>query len=454
METEQQTWQVGWLKITMEGMIKPMAQEVGQQIYDLAAKIFPIFRSLTGSGVRETLKVLSDYIEQDGLSLQIHEIPTGTEVFDWTIPKEWVIRDAFIANEKGEHIVDIKTNNLHVMGYSTPVDRWVSLDELKRYIYTQPNRPDVIPYVTSYYKERYGFCMSETQKMLLSEGQYHMYIDSELTDGSLTYADLIIPGKSDEEILISSYICHPSMANNECSGPALLAELVRYVNALPERRYTYRFVLNPETIGSIAYLSENFRYLKEKLVAGIVLSCVGDDRGYSIVHTRYGNTLADKSLKNILSFYPKYTEYSYLRRGSDERQYNAPEIDLPVVGFCRSKYMEYPEYHTSADDMSLVSPEGFQGSYEVMTEWIQGMEHNRKYKITVLCEPQLGRRGLYPTVSQKGMYYNNIQAMMDFIAYADGKNDLFDISNIIGQSVVDLVKVKEKLCGSGLIKTE
>ena len=429
-----------------------MLQDTGQAIYNLASKLFPIFRSLTGQGVRKTLKIISDYIGQDGLSLKIHEISTGTEVFDWTIPKEWVIREAYIENEQGAHIVDIKSNNLHVLGYSVPVDRWVDLEELKKHIYTQSEQPDVIPYVTSYYKERYGFCMSENQKNALPEGSYHMYIDSALIDGNLTYADFIIPGESDKEILLSSYICHPSMANNECSGPALLAELIRYVNALENRKYTYRFVLNPETIGSIAYIHANYRHLKEKLKAGVILSCVGDNRSYSLIHSRYGNALADRSLENILSFRPSYTSYSYLKRGSDERQYNAPGIELPVVGFCRSKYAEYPEYHTSADDMSLVSPEGFQGSFDVMTEWIQALENNDKYQVTVLCEPQLGKRGLYPTISQKGSY-DQVQAMMDFIAYADGRNDLFDISNIIGQPVKDLIEIKEKLCNNGLLKT-
>lgn len=426
--------------------------EIGKAIYDLAYKLFPTFRSLTGQGVRKTLEMISDYIGQDNLSLQIHEIPTGTNVFDWTVPKEWVIRQAYIENEQGEHIIDMQSNNLHVMGYSTPVDKWVDLAELRTHIYTQLDQPDVIPYVTSYYKERYGFCMSDNQKKSLPEGLYHMYIDSELIDGSLTYADIILPGKSDEEILLTSYVCHPSMANNECSGPALLAELIRYVNAIEDRRYTYRFVLNPETIGSIAYLSVNYKHLKEKLLAGVVLSCVGDDRDYSIVHSRYGNTLADKGIKNILSFLPNYTSYSYLKRGSDERQYNAPGIELPVVGFCRSKYGEYPEYHTSADDMSLVSPKGFQGSFEVLAEWIQAMEHNGKYRMTVLCEPQMGKRGLYPTVSQKGSY-DQVQAMVDFIAYADGKNDLFDISNIIHVPIGKLILVMEQLMCKGLLES-
>ncbi len=423
----------------------------GHRIYQFAASIFPFCRSITGNGVRLTLEAVSNYISaEDGLKLTIHEILSGTPVFDWIVPKEWVIRDAYIENNE-KHIVDMKDNNLHVVGYSTPVDRWVSLDELKKYIFTQPDQPEVIPYVTSYYRERYGFCMSDTQMNSLPEGKYHMYIDSELVDGSLTYADLILPGSSEEEILMSSYICHPSMANNECSGPALLAEIIRYIYSLKKRKYTYRFVFNPETIGSIVYLNKNYKHLQKKLVAGVVLSCVGDDRDYSIIESRYANTLADKSMKNILHYHTRYTTYTYLERGSDERQYNAPGIDLPVVGFSRTKYGAYPEYHTSADDMGLVSPSGFQGSYEVMVRWIQAMEHNEKYHVTVLCEPQLGKRGLYPTISRKGQY-NEVKAMTDFIAYADGRNDLFDISNITGVSVEALIPIARKLENNGLIR--
>ena len=356
----------------------------GQEMYDLAAEIFPIFRSLTGDGVRKTLGILSDYIGRDGIRLEIHEIPSGTQVFDWTVPKEWRIRSAYIEDSRGNRIVDMAENNLHVLGYSVPVDRWVSLEELKKVVYTQPDQPALIPYVTSYYRERYGFCMSQDQLDSLPEGSYHIYIDSELFNGSLTYADAVLPGETDEELMLTSYICHPSMANNECSGPVLLSALMRYVNALPKRRYTYRFVLNPETIGSITYLSRNLEHLKEKLVAGIVLSCVGDDRDYSLIESRYADTIADKSLKSVLGAQGAYTAYPFLKRGSDERQYNAPGIDMPVVGYSRTKYHEYPEYHTSADDMNLISPAGLQGSFETIVRWIYCMENNRKYTVNVL----------------------------------------------------------------------
>jgi len=422
-----------------------MRNNYGQQIYGFASQIFPICRSITGNGVRATLKAISDYIGSDA-KLSIHEIPSGAPVFDWTVPKEWVIKEAFIEDEKGNHIIDMKENNLHVLGYSTPVDQWVDLEELKKHIYVQPEQPDVIPYVTSYYKERYGFCMSKNHLDSLQEGRYRMYIDSDLIDGSLTYGEVIVPGESEEEVFFSTYICHPSMANNECSGPALAAQLVKYVAGMTNRRYTYRFIYIPETIGSITYLStgDHLHQMKKNMIAGFNLSCVGDDRDYSIVTSRYGDTLADKVLKNVLHFRGKYAEYSFLERGSDERQYNAPGVDLPVVCFCRSKFGKYPEYHTSADDMSIISPEGFQGSYEVMTEVIQALEHNRYYKVNVLCEPQLGKRGLYPTISQKDSY-DDIKAMTDFIAYADGRNDLIEISSRIGIRISDLLTAIDEL---------
>ena len=420
----------------------------GQQIWDLANSIFPYCRSITGDGVRDTLQKISKYIAKDGLQLNICEVPSGTQAFDWTVPREWRIRDAYIADDTGTRIVDMKANNLHVMGYSSPVDQRVPLDELKKHIFTQPDQPSVIPYVTSYYKERFGFCMSKNQLNSLPDGQYHMYIDSELFNGSLTYGEILLPGCSEKEIFFSSYICHPSMANNECSGPALAAQLIRYVASLSDRRYTYRFIFIPETIGSITYLSRNehLPYLKQHMTAGFNLSCVGDDRDYSMVESRYADTLADK----VLSSRNHYTVYSFLKRGSDERQYNAPGVELPVVCFCRSKFSEYPEYHTSADDMGLISPSGFQGSYAVMTEVIDALEYNDYYKVSVLCEPQLGKRGLYPTISQKGSC-NNVKEMTDFLAYADGKNDLIDISNRIGVPIKRLLEISKRLIETGIL---
>ena len=419
-----------------------LESKVKEEMYELCERLFPICRSITGDGVRKTLQML---VEVYGNEINIHEVPTGTKVFDWTVPKEWNIKEAYIENSKGQRVIDFKNNNLHVVGYSLPVDKFVDLQELKSVVYTQPDQPDAIPYVTSYYKECYGFCMSQNQLDKLPEDTYHIVLDSELKEGSLTYGEIIIPGDTEEEVFLSTYICHPSMANNELSGPVVATFLAKWLNLLVKRRYTYRIIFIPETIGAITYLSKNLQYLKEHVIAGFNLSCVGDNRTFSYVESRYGDTLADKAAKNVLSFYyPDYKTYSFLKRGSDERQYNAPGVDLPVCAICRSKYGEYPEYHTSKDNLELISPEGLLGAYEVYQQCILSLENNYSYKINVLCEPQLGKRGLYPTTSQKGTY-DAVKVMIDFIAYADGSNDLIDISNIIGVPVNELLTVIEKL---------
>ena len=416
-------------------------------MYELAERLFPICRSITGDGVRQTLEILKEEYED----LQVYEVPSGTQVFDWTVPKEWNIRDAYIEDSQGKRIIDFKESNLYVMGYSLPMDRMMSLEELKQMIFTQPEQPDVIPYVTSYYQERSGFCMSENQKNALREDTYHCVIDSDLKEGSLTYGEIILKGDTEEEVLLSTYICHPSMANNEVSGPVVTIELVKWLASLKQRRYTYRILFIPETIGSITYLSRNLETMKKNTTAGFVLSCLGDDRTYSIVETKYGGTLTDRLLKNILQFhFPDYICYDFLHRGSDERQYNAPGVDLPVCGVCRSKYEEYPEYHTSADDLSLISEEGLQGSAALMKKCIMALEYNYFYKLSCCCEPQLGKRGLYPTLSQKGNYSDAALVMRDLVAYADGSIDLIEISNRIRTPIDLLMPLIDKLLENGL----
>ena len=340
------------------------------------------------------------------------------------------------------------------MGYSIPVHQTISREELLAHVYTQPEQPEWIPYVTSYYKERWGFCMSERQKQSLTDAEYEVCIDSTLEDGYLTYGEVVLPGETDDEIFFSTYLCHPSMANNELSGPCVQTEIIKYLKQLSHRRYTYRLIFIPETIGSITYLSRNLDVLQRHVKAGFVLSCVGDDRTYSMVSTKYEDTLADRVLNNVLKFhYPDYIRYSFMQRASDERQYGSAGVDLPVCAFCRSKYHEYPEYHTSADDMSFISPEGLEGSYEVMTKVIQALEHNRYYRMTCPCEPQLGKRGLYPTISQKGIY-DAFRAIQNFTAFADGRNDLIDISNILQIPVDQLVHIKDQLLQEQLLTAE
>ncbi len=420
--------------------------EAGRQMYAFAERLFPIGRSLTGEGVRQSLGMIKELVPE----LEIREIPSGTQVFDWTIPQEWEIRHAYIEEETGNRIVDYEVNNLHVIGYSTPVDRYVDLEELLNYIRVEDEQPDVIPYVTSYYSPRYGFCMSKRQRDALKPGTYHMVIDSRLFDGVLNYAELLLPGKTEKEVLLSTYICHPSMANNELSGPVLVTWLANWLKTI-DRNLTYRIVIVPETIGSIAYLSRNLDAMRKNTIAGFVLTCVGDDRTYSYLESRNGNTLSDRVLTNVLKdVYPEYKTYSYLDRGSDERQYNAPGVDLPVCDFCRSKYGEYPEYHTSADDMSLISPRGLSGAYHVMTQVLAALEMNGFYRVNCLCEPQLGKRGLYPTESRKGIYHE-VKKLTNLIAYADGERDLIEISTKIGVPLVGLIPIVEKLVAAGLL---
>ena len=421
--------------------------EYGQEMYDFASKLFPIGRSLTGEGVRRSLEMIKQQIPE----MEINSIPSGTRVFDWTVPQEWAIREGYIEDEQGNRIIDYHVNNLHVMGYSTSLDRHVSLEELLKYIKVEEAQPDVIPYVTSYYSPRAAFCMSKKQRDSLQPGTYHMVIDSRHFDGVLNYGELLLPGASEKEVLLSTYICHPSMANNEVSGPVLVTWLVKWLKSL-DRKLSYRIVIVPETIGSIAYLSRNLPQMKKNTIAGFVLTCVGDDRAYSYLETRKGDTLADRVMKNVLGFvHPEYKTYSFLERGSDERQYNAPGVDLPVCDFCRSKYGEYPEYHTSADDMNLISPGGFQGSFDVMKQVIMALEYNGYYRVTCLCEPQLGKRGLYPTESRKGIY-KEVKKLTNLIAYADGTEDLIDISNRIGVPVEELIPNVDKLCEAGLFE--
>lgn len=420
----------------------------GQTMYNLAARLFPICRSITGDGFRKSLDIIRETVPE----IKVYEVPTGTQAFDWTVPKEWNCKGGGIYRLNGEKVIDFKDTNLHVLGYSQPVDKVVSREELLQHVYTLPEQPDWIPYVTSYYVERWGFCMSENQKQSLEDGQYRVLVDATLEDGSLTYGELIIPGETEEEIMLSTYLCHPSMANDELSGPVVQAELAKYIQSLPRRRYTYRLVFIPETIGSLVYCSRNLDVLQRNVKAGFVLCCIGDTRTYSYIASKYEDTLADRVMQNVLKFhYPDYIKYSYLKRGSDERQYCSVGIDLPVCGFCRSKHQEYPEYHTSADDMNFISPEGLEGSYDVMVKVINALENNHYYHILCKGEPQLGKRGLYPTISQKGTFHS-ILSLRDFIAYADGRNDLIDISNIINVPIDLLLPMKDKLMENGLLE--
>jgi len=423
-------------------------EHCGQFMHQLMAQLFPICRSITGDGVRETLRILQKLIP-----LKLFEVPSGTKVFDWTVPKEWNIRDAFVLDPKGRKIIDFTKNNLHVLGYAVPVDRSLPLSELQEHLYSLEDQPDAIPWVTSVYEERWGFCLAHNERAKLEEGTYRVFIDSELKKGSLSYGELIIPGTSSKEIFISTYICHPSMANNELSGPVVATMLAKWITSEP-RRFTYRIIFIPETIGSITYLSRHLESMKKNIVAGFNLTCVGDERAYSYLPSRNGSTLADKVALNVLrSKHPEFRQYSFLERGSDERQYCSPGVDLPVVSLMRTKYREFPEYHTSLDNLELVTPAGLEGSFALHKDCIDLLERNRIYKIGCLGEPQLGRRGLYPTIATKESH-RQVTDMLNFIAYADGTNDLIDISNIIQVPVRNLYPIIEKLITVDLLREQ
>jgi len=421
----------------------------GSFCYDLARDLFPICRSLTGPGVRETLTRIKD--ELPGLT--IHDVPSGTAAFDWTVPDEWTIRDAYIADESGQRIVDFREHNLHVVGYSEPVDLRLNLEELNKHLYSLPDQPDAIPYITSYYTRRWGFCLSHEQRKHLKPGNYHAVIDSDLKPGVLNYADLVLQGQSEQEVLISTYVCHPSMANNELSGPVVTTALTQWLMSLDHRRYTYRIVFVPETIGSIVYLSRNIDHMKRNVVAGFNVTCIGDDRCYSYLPSRTGDTLSDRAALHVLKHIdPQFKRYTWLDRGSDERQYCAPGVDLPIATIMRSKYGQYPEYHTSLDDLNLVTADGLKGGYNAVRQAIQVIENNVRLRSTVSCEPQLGKRGLYPTLSTKGSG-EQVRAMMNLITYCDGKRTLLEIAELIDEPVAKLVDILEPLIENGLIES-
>ena len=416
-----------------------------------AKDIFPLCRSLTG---KDTFKTLL-YFQNINPEWKFIKFKSGQKVFDWSIPDEWNIEDSFIEHESGKKFASFKKNNLHIMGYSCPVNKKISKTKLLENIYTIKKQPNLIPYLTTYYQKNWGFCMSENQKKKLPAGNYRAYINSTLKKGVMNIGEIIIKGKSKKEIFFSSYICHPSMANNELSGSVLLNALVKYIKQLKKTNYTYRFVLVPETIGSIAYISKNLKNLKKNIKAGFNLSCVGDERSYSLISSRNSNSLADAALESALSSKKNFKKYSYLDRGSDERQYCAPGVNLPVVGFCRSKYGEYPEYHTSADDFKLVTSKGLQDSFEVLKNIIDAFELGIKPKYTVLCEPFMQSKNIYPFFSKKEEHKTTKlrRRTLDILSYADGINNIFEISKIINMPLKSLIEEIEILKKNKLLHT-
>ena len=426
-----------------------------ERMYKIIKDLFPINRSLSGNGNRQTL----NYLKENYLGeLKIHEysIADNPSTFDWNTPYEWNIDEAYIEDENGNKIIDFKNNNLHILGYSESVDVTIPFSELDNHLYSLEDDIDAIPYTTSYYKTRWGFCLSHRQREELRKTPdklYHVVIKSTHNkNGSITYGELIINGLLDDEILISTYICHPSMANDNLAGVAMAAEIAKYIYALLERKYTYRIIFIPETIGALIYLKENITHLQKYVKAGFVLSCIGDEGDYSCVHSPYNNTLTDKIVTHVLKHItddPK--EYSFLERGSDEKQFCAPNVDLPVCTLSRTKFGKFNQYHTSNDNLDFVTAEGLKGGFEYVKKCIDILENNNIYKIKTVGEPQLGKYGLYPTISQKGSadYTRNLT---NIIAYLNGKNTILDIAEILNVPFNEVMNIIDKLNNKKIIE--
>jgi aminopeptidase-like protein len=440
---------------------------IGKKAHTLAKRLWPLNRSLTGEGVRDTLKIIKEKLPE----LQIKEVPSGTEVFDWRVPKEWYVSEAWIKCPDGKVICDFNSNNLHLVGYSHPIHKHIDKSELLNNLHSIPDMPDAIPYVTSYYTENWGFCISENEKKKLSEGVYEVYIKSKLFDGVLNYGELLIKGELEEEIFLSTYICHPSMANDQLSGICVTTFLADWIENNKNRKYSYRIVFIPETIGSITYLSRNIDIMKSKIIAGFNITCVGDEKNYSYLPSRKGDTLSDKIAKHILKHIDnKFIIYKWSDRGSDERQYCAPNIDLPVVSIMRSKYGSYKEYHSSLDNLTnVVTAKGLEGGYKINRLAIEAVENNFYPKSEVYGEPQMGKRELFPeikklaykdTSSKQGrrnfknlkdesLYYH---LLMNIISWSDGKHSLLDIAEICEVPIWELYPMIEILKNKKIIQ--
>lgn len=412
-------------------------------------RLWPLNRSLTGNGNRESLKILSEIAD-----IKISEVPSGTNCFDWTVPPEWNVKEAWIKDSKGKIIADFGISNLHLLGYSEKFSGKLNLNELKEHLYSLPEQPEVIPYLTSYYKKRWGFCLSHNQLINLKEDNYEVFIDSESNNnGSMTIGEGILEGDTDQEILLSTYICHPSMANNELSGPLVTSFIYKKLKEKKNRKYTYRILFLPETIGSIYYLSKHGDKLKKKMVAGFVITCIGDKGNFTYKQSRTGNAIPDRAVELILKqTEKKYIIEKFFPTGSDERQYCSPGFNLPVGSLMRTRYGKYIEYHTSADNKEFISFEAMEESVYKYLEITEAIENNFSYINNLpFCEPQLGKRGLYPTLGSQKDTAEFVNALMWILNLSDGDNDLIEISIRSGISIKTLSKAAEELKKNGLI---
>lgn len=397
--------------------------DIGKEMVRFIADLFPICRSITGDGVRRTLAAVKERIP-----LEIHEVPSGTQVFDWTVPKEWNVRDAWIKDPRGRKVVDFQSHNLHLLNYSVPVHAKLSLAELKPHLFTLPEQPGQIPYRTSYYREAWGFCLTHHQLLGFEEGEYEVCVDSTLADGSLTYGELFLPGESEREVLISCHVCHPSLANDNLSGLAVCTFLAEALSREP-RRLSYRFVFIPGTIGSITWLARNE---VKRICAGLVAANLGDPGHFHYKKTRQGTpemAEIDRAVLQVLREGGEHSVEEFVPFGYDERQYNSPGFNLPVGSLTRTPYGRYPEYHTSADNLDFIRPESLAGSLRTYLAVMEILEGNRRYlNLNPKCEPQLGRRGLYRTIGGDEGGRERELALLWVLNLSDGGNSLLDIA--------------------------
>jgi aminopeptidase-like protein len=418
-----------------------------EEIEWLLDRLWPILRSITGEGVRETLAILSEIVP-----LRRIEVPTATKVFDWTVPPEWVVREAYVLTPTGERILDVRENNLHLLNYSAPFLGTLTRAQLDEHLHSLPEQPCAIPYVTSYYEPRWGFCISQEQRDTLPDGDYTVVVDTEHVPGSLSIGEAVLPGSGEGEVLISTYTCHPSLANNELSGLLVSAFLHRRLSRWNTRRLTYRFVFAPETIGAITYLSLRGEHLRESLLAGYVVTCVGTDERFTLKRSRRGDSLADRAALHVLSGLPKQPRVlDFFPSGSDERQYCSPGFNLPVASVMRSMYGSYPEYHTSLDDRDLISGAALRESIDVYERILRVLDENRTYVSRVpMCEPQLSSRGLYGTLGTRERP-RFTDAIMWVLNYADGEHDLLAVADASGIALDELARAGAACLQAGLV---
>lgn len=421
--------------------------DLGQAMQRLMAELYPLCRSITGNGVRETLKIIKNYIP-----LEIHEVPSGTEVFDWTVPKEWNIRDAYIKDATGKKIVDFQHCNLHVVNYSIPIHQTISLEELKPHLFTIPESPDWIPYRTSYYKENWGFCLSHNQFLQLQDGNYEVYIDSSLEPGHLTYGEYYLPGETEDEILISCHVCHPSLANDNLSGIAVATFLAQSL-AKSSRRYSYRFLFIPGTIGSITWLARNESEVF-KIKHGVVLTCIGDPGKVTYKKSRRGDAEIDRVFAHLLQHSGQdYEIIDFFPYGYDERQYCSPGFNLAVGCLMRSQHGEFPEYHTSADNLDFVQPEYLIDSFNKCQTALQILEGNQTYlNQNPKGEPRLGKRGLYRGIGGEKDGGINEMALLWILNLSDGSHSLLDIAERAKMPFAVIRRAADALVQCGLLK--